>query len=77
MKTIRVVAAVIKAVNENNKPQRRRSESRTERREPGSSGERYAEPSETRKQHHKRIQTAMCRCHQCIPDRYRSRAEAG
>ena len=41
---------------------------------PGGSGERYPEPSETCKQYHKCIQTSLCCCYQCIPDRYQGRA---
>ena len=57
--------------------QRRRCKSRPEQRKSGSSGKRYAKPAETCKQYHKRIQTALRCCNQCIPDRYRSRTETG
>ena len=57
--------------------QRRCSESRAECRKPGSSGKRYAKPVKTCKQHQECIQTAMRSCHQCIPDRYQSRAGSG
>ena len=33
-----------------------------------------SEPSETCKQHQECIQTSLCGCYQCIPDRYQGRA---
>ena len=50
------------------------SKSRPEQRKPGSTGKRSSKLTETRKQYQKCLQTAMCSCNQCIPNRYQGGA---